>query len=227
MSMSTATVIPTTSHLVVEIPPGSNTLQGFRDWVYSDDFPSRGRITYIKGSILIDMSPEAYDSHARLKRELTYALECIIREKDLGEIYLDGSWFTHPEAEVSNEPDVMFATWETLKSGRFAPASDKQNYIEMTGSPDWVCEIVSDSSVRKDAQRLRQAYYEANIPEYWLLDARGDDVDFRLLVAGESQYVEQHADPDGYRVSQVFGKAFRVRRSPDQLGRWQYHLESR
>lgn len=51
--------------------------------------------------------------------------------------------------------------------------------------------------------------------------------DFKLMIAGDSQYVEQLSDVDGYRMSKVFGKGFRVRRSTDRLGRWQYHLDSR
>ena len=212
----------------MEVPPAAVTLEGFRAWAASGDFPPQARIAFLQGRLLIDMSPESYESHLRLKHEITYAIETLVREKDLGEVFIDGAWFTHPEAEVSNEPDVMFASWETLKSGRLKPVAPRDHrYDEMSGSPDWVCEIVSDSSIKKDNRLLRQAYFQAGIPEYWLLDARGEQVDFKLMVAGATEYVEQPADADGFRVSSVFGSAFRVHREEDQLGRWKYRLEHR
>jgi Uma2 family endonuclease len=59
----------------------------------------------------------------------------------------DGMWITNDEADLSNEPDAVFASWDTLESGRAVLSSDE---LELIGSPDWVLEIVSKSSVRKD-----------------------------------------------------------------------------
>ena len=42
-------------------------------------------------------------------------------------------------------------------------------------------EIVSDSSVVKDTRQLRQAYARAGVHEYWLVDARGEDLLFEIL----------------------------------------------
>ena len=49
-------------------------------------------------------------------------------------------------------------------------------------------EIVSPSSVSKDKKHLRECYYRAGIPEYWLIDARGEDVEFDILRRGEEKY---------------------------------------
>jgi Uma2 family endonuclease len=99
-----------------------------------------------------------------------------------------------------------------------------KDYIEFEGSPDWVLEIVSPSSVFKDTVKLRERYHRANIGEYWLIDARDAEVDFQIL----------HHAPNGYRraplkrgwqPSNVFGKQFRLLRIKDRLGDSAFRLE--
>lgn len=224
--MSTVDFPSSPASLAFEIPPTAVTLDGFRNWSSTSEFPDWGRVAFVDGRLLFDMSPERYESHLRLKREVTYVIENLVRQQHLGEVFIDGAWFTHLEANVSNEPDVMFATWDTLRSGRFRPADGKgKQYDEMVGTPDWVCEIVSDSSEHKDTTVLRAAYFAAGIPEYWLIDARGDSIDFKLLVADAGSYREVPPDNDGYRRSSVFGRMFLATRHEDELGRWTYVLE--
>jgi Uma2 family endonuclease len=94
----------------------------------------------------------------------------------------------------------------------------------MEGTPDWVLEIVSTSSVRKDTQLLRQRYYQAGIAEYWLIDTRGAAINFQILRHEPAGYVEAPARRGGWRQSQVFARAFRLARRPGRMGLWQYTL---
>ena len=208
------------------------TLDGFRAWAASEKYPERGKVTYFDGRLLLDMSPEYFDRHVSIKRELTFIIESIVRAGDLGEVYPDGSWLTQSQAKVSNEPDVMFAYWDTLSSGKLTLIPSKKKSpdddgIELRGTPDWVCEIVSDSSVEKDTVVLREAYFRAGIPEYWLLDARGDEIDFKLLVAEAEGYGEAPATADGWRRSPVFDREFHISRDRDRVGRFRYKLAHR
>lgn len=211
-----------------ELPGPLTSLDKFRAWADSEHFPQHGKVTYYAGRVLFDMSPERYESHSSLKREITYGIERVVRGSDLGDLYIDGSWFTHDEADVSNEPDVMFATWETLAEGRLEPAPDQndEKYTQLVGTPDWVCEIISDSSERKDDVVLREAYFRAGVPEYWLIDARGAEIDFKLLVAGEQGY-EEATHRDGWRRSPVFACEFHLSRERNRVGRWLYKLAYR
>ena len=54
-------------------------------------------------------------------------------------------------------------------------------YREIEGTPDWVLEVISESSVRKDTEQLRTAYHRAGISEYWLIDALGEEIIFQIL----------------------------------------------
>ncbi|MEX0703144.1 MAG: hypothetical protein WD069_13700 [Planctomycetales bacterium] len=43
------------------IPAGIIDLRSFRAWAHSDEFPQRGSISYVRGEIIVDMSPEEMD----------------------------------------------------------------------------------------------------------------------------------------------------------------------
>ena len=73
--------------------------------------------------------------------------------------------------------------------------------------------MISDGSVRKDTIELREAYAEAGIPEYWLVDARGDDI-LRLTAKGYATARKS----DGGIKSSVFRKSFRLLQSVNILG---------
>jgi len=107
------------------------------------------------------------------------------------------------------------------------PKPDKEGrYREVEGTPDWVLEVISDSSVEKDTEKLREAYHRAGIPEYWLIDARGDGIDFQILYHGENGYEAAPRQKD-WQQSSVFGRSFRLERQQDELGLWEYTLHVR
>jgi Uma2 family endonuclease len=213
----------------VVIPASALTLAGFRAWAASDDFPERGRVCFLGDEVFIDMSPEEIETHLKLKGEIAKGMLLLVEKEDLGEFYCDGVLITHPTAGLSCEPDASFVTWEDLASGRVrsVPREGVEGqYIEIEGTPRWVLEIVSNSSVGKDTRKLRDLYYQAGVAEYWIIDARGADILFQILVRGESEYVEV-APRRGWVRSQVFDRRFRLTRTRGRLKRWKYRLEAR
>ena len=87
-------------------------------------------------------------------------------------------------------------------------------------------EVLSDSSVTKDTKKLRRAYHKAGIREYWLIDARGNEIDFQILVWRKKGYVAATKEDD-WQHSPVFDHAFRLTRRKHPHGGWLYRLESR
>jgi len=214
---------------MINVPRTATTLDGFRTWTRSDGYPEHGRITFVGGRLFIDMSPERYETHLKIKETINRVIGTLVADRDLGDFYPDGGFITHKEAGISNEPDGMFATWETLESRRLAPPQDRPQdgtHIELVGTPDWVCEIVSDSSVEKDAEVLREAYYRASVAEYWLIDASGTKIDIQILVYQPGGYVPVK-DDNGWFDSPVFGCEFQLTRHRDRLDRWRYALAVR
>ncbi|SRR6266851_368559 len=213
--------------LCIRIPRNAYTFDGFREWVQSDELPEKLHVAFIDQEIFLDMSKEELETHAMVKAEISRVLMNLIRALMLGRFYLDGVLLTNRLAKVSNNPDALFVSWSTLEKGRgrLVPREGEQRqYLEIEGTPDWVLEVVSDSSVRKDTEYLRIAYHRAGIPEYWLVDARGSEIVFQILYRRKTGYAAARV-VDGWQRSRVFGRSFRLVRTAVRLGLWEYTLE--
>jgi Uma2 family endonuclease len=213
----------------LDIPASAFSIAGFRAWATADDFPERVRVTFINGEIILDMSNEELETHNTVRAEFTRVLATMNHEHDQGEFYTAGVLVSNEAAEVSNNPDAVFLTWQTLEGGRatLVPREGMaEQYIEVEGTPDWVLEVVSDSSVQKDTRRLREAYHRAGIPEYWLVDARGEEIAFQVLQSRRSGYAAAPSR-DGWQRSRVFARSFRLERTRGRGGFWRYTLHVR
>ena len=211
----------------MRIPAAAATLGGFRAWALSDEYPERGRFSFINGELFIDLSLEETETHNKVKTEVSVGVMNFNKCLDLGEFYSDGTLVTNEAAGLSTEPDGTFVTWEGFDAGRvrLTPRTDRPGqFVELVGTPDWVLEVVSRSSVAKDKRELREAYHRAGVPEYWLVDARFDEVVFQILRRRRDRSVSVAAR-EGWVRSPVFGRGFRLERRKNRQGRWSYTLE--
>jgi Uma2 family endonuclease len=214
-------------HERVRIPASAMDHAGFRAWVLSADLPSGVRATFVAGEVDLEMSPEALDSHNKVKSCFTAVLSQIAASGDLGEVYGDGVLVTHEGAALSSEPDTTFVSWDSFESGRVRlrakVGGSPNDAIELVGSPDVVVEVVSDSSVRKDTKLLREAYFRADVPEHWIVDARGENLSFEILCRDAEAFVAS-APSDRPQRSGVFGATFTLSRTKNRAERWTYGL---
>lgn len=212
----------------IEIP-FVHSLAKFRAWATSDDCPDKARIDYIAGRIEVDMSPEDLYTRGNLKTRLITVLGTLLEETDLGEPFSDCTRISSPEADLSSEPDIVVILHESLETGRVRlvpkASGEPDRYVEFEGTPDLVVEIVSDASVAKDTQRLPEAYWRAGIPEFWLADARGSELAFRIHRPGSVGYEPVPSDSEGFQYSAVLNQWFRLLRRRRRTGRWAYALE--
>ena len=213
----------------LRIPRSAFSLNGFRSWVLSDEFPEKVKVTFVDEEIYIDMSKEEIQTNAFVKAEIARVLLNLNRDFKLGRFCLDGVLVTNVAAKVSNNPDAVFMSWETLEEGRVRLVEGKKQHgqlMEIEGSPDWVLEIVSESSVKKDKKKLRSAYSRARINEYWLVDARGREIDFQILQLRKKAYAVAPRVGE-WQHSQLFQRDFRLVREAARFGLWEYTLEMR
>ena len=194
------------------IPDGIHDLASFREWVHSADLPEKLPIHFLNGQVWVDYEMEEFFSHNRVKNALYFALNAFVRANKLGILMPDGYRYTSLDADASTEPDATFVSAESIAAERIEfTAGPKGEATEMLGTPDLVVEIVSRTSTDKDADWLKDIYFKAGIPEYWLIDARDRDViQFDIFTRGKKAY--RATKPSGGWVkSAVFGKAFRLR----------------
>jgi Uma2 family endonuclease len=204
----------------------ATSLDAFRLWARSEEFPERGRIDYLQGTIEVDMTPERLESHGIPKTELVAYIHRIVKGSKAGRVFSDRARLSSPDGQLSCEPDVLFVSWESLESGRaryVGPSPDDLDAVEIEGAADLAVEVVSKRSVGKDAKRLPPLYAKAGVRELWLVDARtlkrqtAPPPRFQVLHLHEGAYRTAAVDAEGFQESRVLGRRLRLRREPARL----------
>src|SRR5262249_19385932 len=120
----------------VRIPGSAHTLEGFRAWAKSGRFPDRGRISFIKGQVYVDMSPEELHKHNQPKTAIYATLFFLNQEIERGILYSDRALVTNKQAGLSTEPDGTFVSYHSLQRHlvRLAPRKDADHeFLEIVG----------------------------------------------------------------------------------------------
>ena len=81
----------------LRIPRSAWSLNGFRQWVLSDEFPEKLRVTFVDGEIYLDMSWEEIETHNKVKTEILRVLSNLNVELDQGELFSDGVLVSNAE----------------------------------------------------------------------------------------------------------------------------------
>jgi Uma2 family endonuclease len=212
------------------VPRDAFTLEGFRRWVASAEFPETGRIDFLAGDVEVELSPEELFSHGLVKGAIYAGLHNLLSDLDIGEAFIDSTRYTSDGAGLSAEPDVVVVLYDSLDAGRVRYRSlgrrpDRLSEIE--GAADLVVEVVSDDSVTKDTRRLPHLYAQAGVPELWLVDARGNNLRFQAFSLRAGSYLPAEPDSEGWIWSEGLRHFFRLTRRATPRGTWRYALEKK
>jgi len=213
------------------VPAGVSDLKRFRRWTWAETFPERGRIDFLAGTVEVDLSPEDLYTHGVVKTTITARLYPLVVDSGRGSLFSDRTRVVSPAAGLSVEPDVVVVLWESLRQGRIrevpAGKAKEGRFIELEGAPDLIVEVLSDSSARKDRERLPRRYAAAGVPELWLADSRGAEVAFEIhTLSTAGAYERQPPDAEGWSYSPLLARRVRLVRRRNELSRWVYDLES-
>lgn len=209
---------------VLHIPRDAYTLAGFRRWVLSDEFPEKQPVMFRNGEIFLYMPHEEIFTHAAVKTQVVRTIFLLVTARQLGALYTSGVLVSNVEADLSTTPDMVGIFDESLDSEKVRYVLNQEgNAVEIEGTPDWLLEIVRNSSVKKDKRDLRESYHQAGVPEYWIIDARGEEIDFQILHWRKTGYAAAPRNT-GWQRSRVFGRSFRLTRARDRRGGWRYTL---
>jgi Uma2 family endonuclease len=210
------------------VPGWVHNLTSFSKWAESSDFPGTGRVSYIQGKVWMDMSMEELFLHNQLKLEVTTFFRSHVKANPIGYVFGDGVRVRSDKGDLSVEPDSVFVSFDTIRSGRAVMSEGVEaGAIYVDGAPDLVLEVVSLSSVQKDTVVLRSTYFDVGISEYWMIDAREEPTSFEILIRGPRGYTTTRPQAGGWLKSNVVGKQFRITRKTDPLGNPQFTLEHR
>lgn len=168
---------------------------------------SRPRATYAdlcrvpdaKVAELIDgvlfVSPRPATAHAHTASEL--GADLIPAFHGLAPRSGPGGWWILPEPELHFGDDVLVPD---LAGWRHARVPVLRNVAAMTVVPDWLCEIVSPSSIRHDRIRKLRRYATAGVAAVWLIDPLARTLEAFRLEHGRWGLTASHADVEVVRV---------------------------
>jgi len=104
-----------------------------------------------------------------------------------------GGWRILYEPELHLGPDVLVPDWAGWRRTRMPRLPDTA-YFPL--APDWVCEILSPSTVRLDRTRKLSSYAREGIPYAWLVDPLVGTLEVLTLESGRWVILAAYAGTD-------------------------------
>lgn len=132
--------------------PGEYTIADYNAW------PGEQRVELIDGIIYVLEAPGFV--HQQIAGELLYAMKSFIR-KNGGGIPLSSPIDVRLDCDDKTmvQPDLIILC-----------DKDKVRHWGIMGAPDFVLEILSPATRKKDCTKKLQKYADAGVREYWILD---------------------------------------------------------
>lgn len=146
-------------------------------WTYDDwvKLPDNGYRYEIIDGVLHMAPPPNFVKHQRPAGRLFARLSNFVTTRHLGEVGMAPTGVRLPKQSVPLQPDIFF-----IAAGR----SDVRfgHYVE--GAPDLIVEVLSPSNWLYDRQEKFQAYQDAGVREYWIVDPRTQTIEGFVLEQG-------------------------------------------
>lgn len=111
-----------------------------------------------------------------------------------------------PQARSWLEPDVVVVDESAVDTSA----------TPLETVPMLVVEVLSPGTASLDLGPKRDAYAEAGVPEYWIVDPQNGAVTMHIEPA-DGEYQHPPADKDGYVTSPLLGVTFRVSRDGNRF----------
>lgn len=167
-------------------PDGSpvTTKLTYEDYLKTSDDE---RYELLDGELITMPAPSIAHQHVAMK--LGTRLDSFIEERNLGVVYSAPTDVVLSETDVV-QPDLIFISLERI---------DIVTPANITGAPDLLVEIRSDSTAERDETFKRILYAERGVKEYWLVDPEARTITVLLLRA--DRYAERATYTEGQTLT--------------------------
>jgi Uma2 family endonuclease len=108
-----------------------------------------------------------------------------------------GGWVILDEPEIKLGQNIVVPDLAGWKRERF-PATEETNWISIP--PDWVCEVLSPSTLRVDKIRKMPIYAQNGVQYFWLIDPLAKTLDIYRLESGRWAVAGFFFDDDKVRA---------------------------
>jgi Uma2 family endonuclease len=164
------------------------------DWSYKDYLhlpEDEWRYEIIGGNL--SMSPAPSTRHQEIILELAARIRELVKEKQLGKIYIAPVDVVIADLAQPVQPDILFVPATKLDMV-------KEHYIE--GVPELIIEVLSPGNPRHDRYTKYQLYAEAGVKEYWIVDPESCTADVYAL-RGQAYVPFGHFNSDSMIQSEL------------------------
>ena len=144
----------------------------FREWLDEDK-----KAEFINGEII--MHSPVKRKHWAASENLSFLLGLYTRLENLGRVAVEKALIALTRNDY--EPDICFFSKEKATS-----FTDDQMIFP---APDFVVEILSKSTAKKDKGIKHQDYAAHGIREYWIIDPNRKSIDQYILIGDETEYL--------------------------------------
>ncbi len=176
------------------------------DWTYEDylRLPDDGnRYEVIRGFLYVTAAP--YPLHQYVSSQLHLLVGGFVRERRLG-VVLSAPVDVRLPQRIGDpvQPDLFFLRSGNQPRWKADPSFD--------GVPDLAIEVLSRSTAHRDRKVKLEAYREAGIREYWIVDPWMPSIVVHLLSEDRRRYVElcRGGEDDTVRSAVLAGLEVRV-----------------
>ncbi len=146
-------------------------------WTYADylRLPDDGKRYEIIAGVLYVANAPSFE-HQYTVGEVSFALRSFVKQHQSG-VILEAPFEVHLAENIKPvQPDVLF-----IRTDQQPPAGTQV----FVGVPDLIVEVISPSSIRLDRTVKFDAYEQAGVPEYWIIDHKARLVEVYTLARGE------------------------------------------
>lgn len=110
-----------------------------------------------------------------------------------------GGWSIvfEPELHLGPEPDIVVPD---LAGWRVERMPELPSTAYFTAAPDWVCEVLSDSTRNIDRKQKMRIYAREQVPHVWLVDPIAQTVEVFRLDGATYRFVTMHEGDETPRI---------------------------
>ncbi len=127
--------------------------------------PESAPFQLLNGKLIFMAAPKI--NHQRISRNLTRFIDRFVEENELGEIFYAPTDVKFDNKNVV-QPDLLFVSFAR---------KEIISEVNINGAPDFVVEILSDSTAKKDYEDKMKLYGQYDVVEYWIVKPKEQSVE--------------------------------------------------
>jgi Uma2 family endonuclease len=146
---------------------------------FHDSLSDDTNAEFINGEIVNKMPSKR--NHIKASGLLYKLMDTFVQKHDLGEVLNERALISLTRNDY--EPDICF--WTEAKAETFEPGQT------VFPAPDFIVEVISESTEKRDRGIKFQDYAAHGVGEYWIIDSERRTVEQYTLVNGQYELVEK------------------------------------